>query len=177
MRHAHILQLQRHLIQLMLRLVPTPTLVHTNKDVLFSKKLGELYHGGAPMIPYHALVIEVHASDIDALGGLRELRSRRVVGIEKVPVDSKNVEYVYKDYENQDDLGEARAEEATEVEAVCMRDHDCLCAVMRTAKQHHKDLRMQNRNMYKNTVWYFLSYEKTQCYLRRKIIVELADIV
>lgn len=90
------------------------------------------------MVSYHALIIEVHASDVDALWRLRELWSGRAVGIEEVFVNAKNVENIYNDEKDEDDLGESRAEETTEVETVCMRDHDCLCAVMRTARQHRK---------------------------------------
>lgn len=59
------------------------------------------------MVPYHALVVEVHAGDVDALRGLRELRSGRAVGIEKVFVDTEDVEDVYNDNEDKNDLGEA----------------------------------------------------------------------
>ena len=90
------------------------------------------------MVSYHALIVEMHTSDVDALWRLRELWSGRAVGIDEVLVNTENVEDIYDDEKDEDDLGEARAEETPEVEAVCMRDHDCLCAVMRTAKQHRK---------------------------------------
>ncbi|KAI6770329.1 hypothetical protein HG530_004958 [Fusarium avenaceum] len=112
-RHLHAvrdpqsLELLRHLVQLSFCLIPAAALEHTNKDVFLAKHLGNLYHRRSPVVPYHALVVEVHAGDVDALGGLRELRSRRAVGIEKVFVDSEDVENVYDDNEDKNDLGEA----------------------------------------------------------------------
>lgn len=59
------------------------------------------------MVSNYALVVEVHACDIDAPGRLRELRGWSAIGIEEVSMNSKDIEDVDYDDEDEDYLGEA----------------------------------------------------------------------